>query len=62
VNGQEIKVATFAPYKISLFAVRVNTQKEYVAAIESVYEQAAQKIVEQVESGAPTSVALPLSQ
>jgi hypothetical protein len=62
VNGKDIKVATFAPYKISLFAVRVNTQKEYVAAIESVYEQAAQKIVDQVGGGAPTPVAPPLSQ
>jgi hypothetical protein len=57
VNGKEIKVATFAPYKISLFAVRVNTQKEYLAAVESVYEQAAQKIVEQVENGMTAAVA-----
>ena len=49
-NGREIKVAAFAPYEVSAFALRVDTQKEYKDAISSVYEQIAQKIIEQTNN------------
>jgi hypothetical protein len=49
-NGKEIKLATHAPYKVSAFTLRIDTSKPYLAAFDSVYEQTAQKIIDQVGS------------
>ena len=46
-NGKEIKVATYAPYKVSAFAFRVDTSKPYLAAFDSVYDQTAKQIIYQ---------------